>query len=46
MHLMNVIYVSDMKRSVAFYESLGLAADRIGDYPQYPGFSLDLREAS
>ena len=24
MHLMNIIYVSDMKRSVAFYDSLGL----------------------
>lgn len=24
MHLMNVIYVSDMKKSVAFYESIGL----------------------
>lgn len=32
--------------AVAFYESLGLPADRVGDYPQYPGFSLDLRESS
>jgi GNAT superfamily N-acetyltransferase len=30
--------------AVAFYEALGLVADRVGDYPDYPGFSLDLRE--
>ena len=30
MHLMNIIYVSDMKKSVAFYESLGLTRDDSG----------------
>jgi catechol 2,3-dioxygenase-like lactoylglutathione lyase family enzyme len=30
MHLMNIIYVSDMKKSVAFYESLGLTRDGAG----------------
>jgi len=29
--------------SVAFYESFGLEADYAGDFPQCPGFSLDLR---
>lgn len=29
--------------AVAFYEALGFRADRVGDYPDYPGFTLDLR---
>lgn len=29
--------------AVAFYESLGFPADRVGDFPDYPGFTLDLR---
>lgn len=32
--------------AVPFYEALGFRADRVGDFPEYPGFSLDLREAS
>lgn len=31
--------------AVAVYEALGFQADRVGDYPEYPGFSLDLRPA-
>lgn len=30
--------------AVGFYEALGFPADRVGDYPDYPGFTLDLRE--
>jgi GNAT superfamily N-acetyltransferase len=33
-------------RAVAFYQALGFEADRIGDYADYPGFSLDLRHPS
>lgn len=33
-------------RAVAFYEALGFEADRVGDRPDYPGFSLDLRHES
>lgn len=29
--------------SVAFYESLGFKPDFVGDFPEYPGFTLDLR---
>ena len=29
--------------AVAFYEALGFPADRVGDFPDYPGFTLDLR---
>ncbi|PJJ43368.1 ribosomal protein S18 acetylase RimI-like enzyme [Glutamicibacter mysorens] len=29
--------------SIAFYESFGMEADFIGDFPECPGFSLDLR---
>ena len=29
--------------AVAFYEALGFSADRVGDFPDYPGFTLDLR---
>ena len=29
--------------AVGFYEALGFRADRVGDYPDYPGFTLDLR---
>ena len=29
--------------SIAFYESFGMEADFTGDFPQCPGFSLDLR---
>jgi GNAT superfamily N-acetyltransferase len=29
--------------AVAFYEALGFTPDRIGDFPDYPGFTLDLR---
>ncbi|PQZ93718.1 GNAT family N-acetyltransferase [Arthrobacter sp. MYb227] len=32
--------------SVSFYESLGFEADRVGDFPEYPGFTLDLRSAN
>ena len=28
---------------IAFYEALGFKADRIGDFPDHPGFTLDLR---
>lgn len=28
---------------MGFYESLGFVADRVGAYPEYPGFCLDLR---
>ncbi|ASN39397.1 GNAT family N-acetyltransferase [Paeniglutamicibacter terrestris] len=31
--------------SVRFYESLGFEADFVGDFPEYPGFTLDLRSA-
>ena len=31
--------------AVAFYEALGFAADRVGDFPDCPGFTLDLRTA-
>lgn len=31
--------------AVAFYEAMGLEADRVGDYAEYPGFSLDLRHS-
>jgi GNAT superfamily N-acetyltransferase len=31
--------------AVAFYEALGFAADHVGDFPDYPGFTLDLRTA-
>jgi len=30
--------------AVGFYEALGFQADRVGDYPDYPAFTLDLRE--
>ncbi|MDO5495797.1 MAG: GNAT family N-acetyltransferase, partial [bacterium] len=30
--------------AVAFYEHLGFRADRTGDYAEFPGFTLDLRE--
>ncbi|WP_255475116.1 hypothetical protein [Glutamicibacter sp. JC586] len=30
--------------SVAFYESLGFEPDFVGDFPEYPGFTLDLRQ--
>jgi len=29
--------------AVAFYEALGFSADRVGDFPDYPSFTLDLR---
>lgn len=29
--------------AVVFYEALGFRADRVGDYPDFPGFTLDLR---
>jgi len=29
--------------AVAFYEALGFSADRVGDFPDYPCFTLDLR---
>lgn len=29
--------------SVSFYESLGFKADFVGDFPEFPGFTLDLR---
>lgn len=32
--------------AVPFYEALGFQADRVGDFPEYPGFSLDLRQSS
>jgi GNAT superfamily N-acetyltransferase len=32
--------------AVAFYEALGFPADRVGDFPEYPGFTLDLRTQS
>jgi GNAT superfamily N-acetyltransferase len=32
--------------AVAFYEALGFSADRVGDFADYPGFTLDLRTAS
>ena len=31
--------------AVGFYEALGFTADRVGDFPAYPGFTLDLRES-
>ena len=33
-------------KSVSFYESLGFKADFVGDFPEYPGFTLDLRQGS
>lgn len=30
--------------SVLFYESLGFKADYVGDFPESPGFTLDLRQ--
>ncbi|NYE71565.1 hypothetical protein [Microlunatus parietis] len=38
-----ILHWQASREAVAFYESLGLEADRVGDYPRYPGFSLDLR---
>jgi len=32
--------------SVAFYESLGFKPDFVGDFPEYPGFTLDLRRVA
>jgi len=32
--------------SVSFYESLGFVADFVGDFPEFPGFTLDLRQGS
>lgn len=29
--------------SISFYESLGFEADFVGDFPEFPGFTLDLR---
>ena len=29
--------------AVAFYEALGFCADRVGDFTDYPSFTLDLR---
>lgn len=29
--------------AVAFYEALGFSPDRVGDFPDCPGFTLDLR---
>ena len=29
--------------SVSFYEALGFEADFVGDFPECPGFTLDLR---
>lgn len=29
--------------AVGFYQALGFHADCVGDYPDYPGFTLDLR---
>ncbi|MFC7621442.1 GNAT family N-acetyltransferase [Microlunatus sp. GCM10028923] len=40
-----ILHWQASQEAVAFYESLGLEADRVGDYPRYPGFSLDLRTA-
>lgn len=40
-----ILHWQASRDAVAFYESLGLIADRVGDYPDYPGFSLDLRES-
>lgn len=40
-----ILHWQSSRDAVAFYESLGLIADRVGDYPDYPGFSLDLRES-
>ena len=28
---------------IASYEALGFTADRVGDFPNHPGFTLDLR---
>ncbi|WP_404285984.1 GNAT family N-acetyltransferase [Glutamicibacter arilaitensis] len=33
-------------QSVSFYESLGFEADFVGDFPECPGFTLDLRVGS
>lgn len=41
-----ILHWQASRDAIAFYESLGLEADRVGDYPRYPGFSLDLRESS
>lgn len=32
--------------AVEFYEALGFEADRVGDNPTHPGFSLDLRPSA
>lgn len=32
--------------AVSFYESLGFKADFVGDFPECPGFTLDLRQGS
>jgi GNAT superfamily N-acetyltransferase len=40
-----ILHWQASRDAVAFYEALGLVADRVGDYPDYPGFSLDLRES-
>ncbi|SDL67243.1 GNAT family N-acetyltransferase [Arthrobacter sp. ok362] len=29
--------------AIGFYEALGFEADRVGDFPEYPGFTLDHR---
>jgi len=29
--------------AIGFYEALGFTADRVGDFPVYPGFTLDHR---
>ena len=29
--------------AIGFYEALGFTADRVGDFPEYPGFTLDHR---
>ncbi|MGO3342564.1 MAG: GNAT family N-acetyltransferase [Glutamicibacter arilaitensis] len=31
------------EESISFYASFGLEADFVGDFPQCPGFTLDLR---
>ena len=29
--------------AIGFYEALGFTADRVDDFPEYPGFTLDHR---
>ena len=29
--------------AIGYYEALGFTADRVGDFPEYPGFTLDHR---